>query len=111
MAFFIYSSISKPTLKKLQTNYTPSKSSRSSSIEQDETTIEIPHPKNEVVSNRKTQTPDKQPHSVKDTNLYDFFQTLKSLDIIYLNVKRYIFSILNDSNLTHNDFVVHVPLV
>ena len=44
----------------MQTNYTPSKSSRSSSIEQDETTIEVPHLKNEVVSNRKTQTPDKQ---------------------------------------------------
>ena len=43
----------------MQTNYTPSKSSRSSSIEQDETTIEIPHMKNEVVSNRKTQTPDR----------------------------------------------------
>ena len=50
----------KPTLKNLQTNYTPSKSSRSSSIEQDETTIEVPHLKNEVVSNRKAQTPDKQ---------------------------------------------------
>ena len=44
----------------MQTNYTPSKSSRSSSIEQDETTIEVPHLKNEVVSNRKTQTPDNQ---------------------------------------------------
>ena len=43
-----------------KTNYTPSKSSRSSSIEQDETTIEIPRLKNEGVSNRKTQTPDKQ---------------------------------------------------
>ena len=43
----------------MQTNYTPSKSSRSSSIEQDETTIEIPHMKNEVISNRKTQTPDR----------------------------------------------------
>ena len=51
--------ILKPTLKNLQTNYTPSKSSRSSSIELDETTIEIPHMKNEVVSNRKTQTPDR----------------------------------------------------
>ena len=51
--------ISKLTLNKLQTNYTPSKSSRSSSIEQDETTIEIPHMKNEVISNRKTQTPDR----------------------------------------------------
>ena len=60
MTFFIYNSISKPTLKNLQTNYTPSKSSRSSSIEQDETTIEIPRLKNEGVSNRKTQTPDKQ---------------------------------------------------
>ena len=43
----------------MQTNYTPSKSSRSSSIEQDDTTIEIPHMKNEVVSNRKTPTPDR----------------------------------------------------
>ena len=62
MTLFIYSSmyVLKPTLKNLQTNYTPSKSSRSSSIEQDETTIEVPHLKNEVVSNRKAQTPDKQ---------------------------------------------------
>jgi hypothetical protein len=43
-----------------KTNYTPSKSSRSSSIEQDETTIEIPHLEGEMVSNRKTHTPDKQ---------------------------------------------------
>ena len=43
----------------MQTNYTPSKSSRSSSIEQDDTTIEIPHMKNEVISNRKTKTPDR----------------------------------------------------
>jgi len=43
-----------------KTNYTPSKSSRSSSIEQDETTIEIPNLKNEVVSKSKTATPEKQ---------------------------------------------------
>ena len=65
MTFFIYNSISKPTLKNLQTNYTPSKSSRSSSIEQDETTIEIPHLEGEMVSNRKTHTPDKQ---MQDSN-------------------------------------------